>query len=81
MTTKADIADWLKSARKQKCSHLLVVTDTYDWEDYPVYVTADDNVHQRINHYNGPNMQKVTEVYSMALTDAAQLAEHRSWHV
>ena len=62
MTTKEHIQDWLKEGRRLKKTHLIVVCDTFDWEDYPVFVGMKENVHEIEARYNS-NMQKVMEVY------------------
>lgn len=46
-------------------THLVVVCDSFDYEDYPVYVDATEDVHAVVAKYNGPNMQRVMEVYDL----------------
>ena len=79
--TKADIRQWLKEAKANGASHLIVVCDTYDWEDYPFAVSPQDNVEKAIAHYDGPNMQKVMEVYNLSMFIEPQLDEERAWHL
>jgi len=45
---------------------LIVVCDQFDWEDYPVYVTATEDVNEKRKLYNGANMQKIMEVYVLS---------------
>ena len=89
-TTQTDIREWIKKAQEKGCTHLLVVCDTYDYEDYPVeiypkgkkpYESDKDDVEKAITYYNGPNMQKVMEVYNLFMDIKSQLNEHRSWHI
>lgn len=82
MTTKEEIRSWLDEGKKQDSTHMLVVCDTYDWEDYPVYVKPIEDVNKKIAEYSDPNMaQKIMEVYSYALDLEEQLKEHRAYHV
>ena len=74
------IASWLRQAQSQNATHMIVVCDTWDWEDYPVYVNADQNVHEVIGKHTG-NMQKVMEVYNLSLDIEQQLREHRAWNI
>ena len=37
-TTKEDLRQWYKEASRLKATHMIVVYDTFDHEDYPVYV-------------------------------------------
>lgn len=79
-TTREDIREWLKEAKRKKATHLIVATDTFDWEDYPIYVLPGQDVRKIYDEHQGPNMQKVMEVYSMKLDLEKQLSEDRSFH-
>jgi hypothetical protein len=46
-TSKEDIKVWIKRGQDQKATHMIVVCDTFDWEDYPVYVSASENVQEK----------------------------------
>ncbi len=74
MTTKADISGWFDTGVKNGATHMIVVCDTYDWEDYPVYATGDAEAIQQYNHHHGPNMQKVMEVYDLRMDRDTQLS-------
>lgn len=79
--TKEEIAEWVKRGKKnKKCTHVVIVCDTFDWDDYPVEVKEGESIDSVIKHYDGPNMQKVMEVYSMKMDIDQQLAERRSYH-
>lgn len=81
MTTHKDIKEWLQYGRKRKdITHMLVVCDTFDWEDYPVYVKKGENCREIYQKYQGPNMQKVMEVYSYNKNLEKQLRERSSFH-
>lgn len=64
-TTKSDILGWLQEGQERGATHMIVVCDTFDYEDYPVYVMPDEDVRKRESEYNGKNMQKVMEVYKL----------------
>lgn len=76
MTSKTEIRRWLKAGQKKGATHMLVVCDTFDWEDYPVYVMPHHDVQKTRERYERVSMQKV-ECYSFALDIEAQLGEHR----
>lgn len=78
-TSKEDIKGWIKRGQDQGATHLIVVCDTFDWEDYPVYVMSTDNVREKYNYYNGPNMQKVMEVYNLSKDIEKQVNQHRAF--
>ena len=65
MTTISDIRQWLKEA-KEEHTHMIVVCDTFDHEDYPVFVTKDEDVYAKVAEYHERNMQRVIEVYDFS---------------
>lgn len=78
--TKEDIRGWFKRGKESGATHMIVVCDTYDHEDYPVYVMQDENVREKAKQYNGQNMQSIMEVYSFKLDLEKQMAEYRAFH-
>lgn len=82
MAASPVIKRWLDHGRKQKdITHLVVVCDTFDYEDYPVYVSKKESVEEIVAKYHGPNMQKVMEVYSYRRNLEKQMAETRAYHL
>lgn len=77
-TTREDIREWLVTAKAAGATHVIVVVDTFDHEDYPVRVMPEDDVHQVYKDYDGPNMQRVMEIYNLRLDLEMQLAEQRA---
>jgi hypothetical protein len=80
MTTQEDIRAWLRERQRKDITHMLVVCDTFDHEDYPVYVTRDEDVRETYRKYEGKNMQRVMEVYSFGKDLEVQLNEGRAFH-
>lgn len=95
MTTRSEIEAWYNIALNVKASYMVVVTDTFDWIDYPVFVMPSkdspteqnlqfgfefDDINKIVAKYSG-NMQRVTEVYMMSLDKEMQLNEHRAYHL
>ena len=81
MISRDEIREWLEEAREMGATHMLVVCDTFDWEDYPVFVKPGDSIHDNIAHFHGKNMQKIMEVYSMSEDLEEQLSEHLNWRI
>jgi hypothetical protein len=44
--------------------------ENFEWND----------VELALNHFDGPNMQKVMEMYNLSLDIETQLKEQRAWH-
>lgn len=80
VTKREDITRWFHEGQEQGATHIIVVCDTFDWEDYPVYVASDEDVREKKAEHDGKDMQKVMEVYSLSLDLQAQLNEHRAFN-
>jgi hypothetical protein len=59
---------------------MIVVCDTFDYEDYPVYVKPGEDVHKIASGYDRVNMQKVMEVYNLSMDRETQLNQHRAFN-
>ena len=79
-TTKYDIKRWLERGKARGASHLVIVVDTFDYEDYPVYVMPGENVRATREKFDGPNMQKVMEIYDISMDWDVQLNEGRAFN-
>jgi len=81
MTTKTDIASWFKRGIAEGATHLIVVCDTFDYDDFPVFVKPGEDVRTRVAAYsNSQNMTRVMEVYNLSKDMDTQLNEHRSFN-
>ncbi len=79
MTTQAEIRSWLERAKQENATHMIVVCDTFSYEDYPVFVSEAEDVRKVEAEHTG-NMQKVMEVYSLNRDIEEQLNEFRAFH-
>ena len=79
-TTREQIRGWLERGVADGATHMVVACDTFDWEDYPVYVSPGESVAEVAEAHHGEGMQKVMEVYDLGMDLDAQLAEARAWH-
>ena len=78
--SRDDISRWFDAGKSKGATHMLVVCDTFDYDDYPVYVGPDEDVHEIVKAKTGGNMQQLMEVYSFKLGKNSQMAEHRARH-
>lgn len=79
-TTREDIRTWFKEGVAKGATHVVVVCDTFDYEDYPIFVMPADDVVKTASEHDGPNMQKVMEVYDLGMDMEAQLDEKQALH-
>jgi hypothetical protein len=80
-TNRVEIAQWLAHAQDEGASHLLIVCDGFDYEEYPVLVMPEENVEEKIDEYNAKAMQNVMEVYHMQIDIPMQLGQTRAWNI
>jgi len=79
--TKSDIERWLDSAKEKGASHLIVAVDTYNHDNYPVYVGYNEDINKEIERVESGQLQGIDEVYNMSMDIDEQLSEFRAWHV
>ena len=59
-----DIKRWINN-RPEGCHHMIVACDTFDHEDYPVYLGEGEDVEAKEKELNNEDqMSRVMEIYS-----------------
>jgi hypothetical protein len=81
MTDRQQISDWFDEGVGKSATHMIVVCDTYDHDDYPVFATSDDDCIQKHQFYNTAPMQRVMEVYDLRQPKDRQMSERRSLNI
>lgn len=79
-TSREDIHRWLVEGVAKKATHMIVVVDTYDHTDFPVYVMAGEDARKVAKAEGDKAMQRVMEVYNLKLPFEDQLNEHRAFN-
>ena len=79
-TTVSDLKRWFAEGKKKHATHMIVATDTFDYEDYPVYVLKGEDVWEKVKEYRNKQMSKVMEVYSYKKTWKEQ-SSGRVWNL
>ena len=77
----SDIKGWLERAKNEGATHLIIAVDTFDFDNYPVYVTEKENVEKEYERIISSSMQGVDEVYNLSMDINKQLKEHRAMHI
>ncbi len=78
--SREDIQGWLKRGQDKGATHVIVVCDTFDYDDYPVFVMPGEDARAKADEHNGKNMQKVMEVYNLGMDIGRQRAERRAFN-
>lgn len=77
----SDISEWFDSGKKSGHHYMIIVCDTFDWEDYPVYTGEVDFWTKYGKFVSGAEMQKVMEVYNLKLDKMEQLNQDRVFNL
>lgn len=71
--------EWFDEGVAAGAGFMIVVTDTFDWEDYPVFVKPGKDVQEKVDKYS-KHMQKVMEVFDLSLDWDAQ-SDGNAWNL
>jgi hypothetical protein len=63
--TKVEFDGWVERGKKMGATHLISVVDTFDYDDYPVFVMPEDDLEEVKSNYNGVEMQRINEVVEL----------------
>lgn len=63
--TREDVDRWIKTAKERGAKYIISVCDTFDYDDYPVYVMPEENLEERKKDFNGVNMQRINEIITI----------------
>ena len=77
MVTKKEIAEWFDASKKSGSRYLIIVCDSFSYEDYPVAVAPEDDVNERIKQIRRSPMQRIMEVYDLEMDRTEQLRAAR----
>ncbi len=81
-TTRQDIAEWFDRGLKENAAFMIVACDTFDHEDYPVFVKPGEDLDKQIIFYSNPNqMSRVMEVYDLTGSKDEQVNSGRVWNL
>ncbi len=76
----ADLKRYFDKAQEIGATHVIIVCDTFDYGDFPVYVMPNEDVKKIQQEETDKPMQRVMEVYSLKLPMMDQYNEPRSFH-
>jgi hypothetical protein len=81
LASKQDIYTWIKFAKEKKQRFLIVVCDTFDHNDYPVYAKDEEQCKTKFDKYNGKELQRIEEIYDLEKDINEQLQSLKAWHI
>ena len=74
--TRDDIQRWFSRGVTDGARWMIVLCDTYDWSDYPVFYNTEQAAVRRMR--DPGNMQKVMECYDLHGSMNEQLGKRRA---
>jgi hypothetical protein len=79
--TKCEIGNWFDYGVQQGATHMIVASDLFDYEDFPVFVKPSQDVNETYKQYtNGEKMLTVMEVYNLSQDKALQMDQRRAFN-
>jgi thiaminase len=80
IASREDIKRYLEKGKKNGAKYMLMVCDTFSFEDYPVYVKENEKLVDIINKYDDKNMQEIQEIYNLEMDIDIKLNKDRVWN-
>lgn len=78
--SKVDLRASFESGKRQNAQYMIIVCDSLDWEDYPVFVYEGEDVNEKIKYIRQSPMQRIMEIYDLSTDRDSQLNEYRSFN-
>lgn len=78
MTTKSQIKEWFDIGVENGATHMIVACDTFNYTDFPVWVTKEISIYDAIAAYDDEKrFLKIMEIYKMELGWEVQSSRER----
>jgi len=77
--TRLNIMDWFQDGQSNGATHMIIMCDTYDHDDYPAYVMPGESAKDKADTLAKGSMQRVMEVYNLNKDMVMQLNQPRSF--
>lgn len=74
--SREDVSRWFDEGVKQGQRWMVVLCDTFDWEDYPSYFRTEDAARKTIK--DPGSMQQVMECYDLRTDKYEQMKQRRA---
>lgn len=65
MTTVDDLKQWFKEGKQEKAAYMIIVCDTFSYEDFPIYCKSKLTLEKEMAHRTGSPMSRIMEVYDL----------------
>jgi hypothetical protein len=76
--SRADIESWFNSGVAEGHTHMVVVCDTFDHEDFPAYFDSAEDAREKVAKPS--SMERIMEVYYLKDPLDEQINQHRCFN-
>ena len=67
--TRQEVDQWIETARENGNTHIVVMCDTFDYDNYPIYVNSQEEADKAVKDKSGKNMQQLQEIIDVTKVD------------
>jgi hypothetical protein len=72
-TARPTVLRWLQVGKKEGATHMLLVQDVLADETIPVYVTANENLNNKVRRFDDAHAMRIKAVFNLLLDLETQL--------
>lgn len=65
-----DVEGWKETAKEMGATHIISVCDTFDYDDYPIYVMPEEDISARARGITMESMQRINEIIEVNIMAA-----------
>lgn len=76
-----EIDKWFDDGKEAGAEYMVVVTDTFDYEDHPVYCSSKLDVVRVQMKVDETRYEQVQEIYNLKMDKGTQMAQVRAWNI
>lgn len=79
--SRENLLEWLERGKRAGDKYLIVVSDNWDYEYFPVFAKDRELARMFLDRYQGERHMEVMETYDISADWNAQLSLPRSWAI
>ncbi len=81
MAHKRLVESWIAEGKSKGATHVIIATDQSIYEDYPVFISPEQDAETEVKAIGNRMLRCVREVYNLKMPLEPQLAERRPFNI
>lgn len=81
VVTRNDLKRWIQNGIGDGNEYMMVLSDDFSYEYYPVYIKNRIELHKKLEEVRGENMASVKEIYNYKKPLEPQIESNHAWEV